>query len=276
MSRSPVAKKRSSGEWSEEQRRSISPKPDDRECEETRQCSAEQLEPQNEDEHTSRSSNTSTVQSMLRRTSSSRGPAIENSLRRSRRSSSYKEAPCPRSQVLDNTDVGHQSQPLGLPSPCRRGSHKKQRLSERSSPPHPPPETASAAAAAAGSLDCKARGALMEPPKTAKRGSKTSSRVESPPPPSLEKPEAAPAADVPELAPEAATADDGPSQKDPVAPSAIERKKPAPHTTGDSKESANVAEEPEESSKAAAVAVPDFGLSGKLAAETNTVNGVVL
>ncbi|KAJ2638269.1 hypothetical protein GGF44_002822, partial [Coemansia sp. RSA 1694] len=277
MSRSPVAKKRSSGEWSEEQRRSISPKPDDRECEETRQCSAEQLEPQNEDEHTSRSSNTSTVQSMLRRTSSSRGPATENSLRRSRRSSSYKEAPRPRSQVLDNTDVGHQSQPLGLPSPCRRGSHKKQRLSERSSPPHLPPETAVAAdaAAAAGSPDCKARGALMEPPKTAKRGGKISSRVESPPPSSLEKPEAVPATDVPELAPEAATANDGPSQKDPVASPAVERKKPAPHTTGDSKESANDAEEPEESSKAA-VAAPDFGLSGKLAAETNTVNGVVL
>ncbi|KAJ2334438.1 hypothetical protein GGI00_001854 [Coemansia sp. RSA 2681] len=115
----------------------------------------------------------------------------------------------------------------------------------------------------------------MEPLKTAKRGSKISSRVESPPPSSLEKPEAVPAADVPELAPEAATANDGPSQKDPVAPPAIERKKPAPHTTADSKKSANDAEDPEESSKAA-VAAPDFGLSGKLAAETNTVNGVVL
>ncbi|KAJ2360179.1 hypothetical protein H4S02_012028, partial [Coemansia sp. RSA 2611] len=48
-------------------------------------------------------------------------------------------------------------------------------------------------------------------------------------------------------------------------------------TAASSKVDANAAEEPAESDKdPAAATAPNFGLSGKLAAETNTVNGVVL
>ncbi|KAJ2747473.1 hypothetical protein GGI20_000462 [Coemansia sp. BCRC 34301] len=271
MSRSPVAKKRSSGEWNEEQQQSASPKPDDRERDETcRSSENKQSETGNEDEFASRSSNTSTIRSMLRRTSSSRGPVAESSLRRSRRSSSYKEAPRPPSEALDHTHAAHQSQPLDLPSPCRRGSHKKQRLCERSSPPRPPPETRGDG----DSPNRDTKSTLMEPPKTVKRGIKSSSRVESPPP-SLEKPETVPASDAPD---QQATADDTESQKDSVAPPVAEHKKTAPSSTTATsiKGNANDADEPAEGSKPAVVVAPDFGLSGKLAAETNTVNGVVL
>ncbi|KAJ2908025.1 hypothetical protein GGI21_003298, partial [Coemansia aciculifera] len=185
---------------------------------------------------------------------------------------------------LDHATPGHQSQPLGLPSPCRRGgSHKKQRLCERSSPPRsssPPPE-AEEPFAAAESPEHDTKSTLMEPPKTVKRGSgKHSSHIESPPLVPLEKPEAVSTAVTATDAPEPeASAGDGPSQKEPVASPAVERKKtPSSSAAITSSSKANASETTEQAaeSSSAPVVAPDFGLSGKLAAETNTVNGVVL
>ncbi|KAJ2084695.1 hypothetical protein GGI09_007157, partial [Coemansia sp. S100] len=278
MSCSPTSrKKRGSGDWTEEQQRqSVSPEPaDDPPREETRRRSGstqrrranshvEESDRRGEEEPTSRSSNTSTVRSMLRRTSSSRDP--ESSRRRTRRSSSYRETPRPRSEVPEH--AVHQSQPIGLPSPCRRPSHKKQRLQEKSSPPRSPQSPPTA-----GSPDREAK--QMEPPRTVRRGSKSCSRVVSPPPP--EKPE--PVVTAPDDAALGDKAAVGKSKGEPVSPVAKQKKPTSsmPPPTARSRADTSAAEEPADCNKdPATTTAPDFGLSGKLAAETNTVNGVVL
>ncbi|KAJ2797292.1 hypothetical protein H4S07_005986, partial [Coemansia furcata] len=274
MSRSPASrKKRSSGDWTKEQQKSASPEPaDDHPREDTRRprdtqrrrASSHVEEPsRREEESTSRTSNTSTVRSMLRRTSSSRDP--ESSRRRTRRSSSFRESTRPRSEVLDH--AVHQSQPVGLPSPIRRSSHKKQRLQEKSSPPRSPPSPQ----LTAGSPERE--GKRMNPPRTVRRTSKSLGRLVSPPPETSESVATA----IDDAASDAKTVVGTSEREEPVVPVARHKKPTAsmPPPDARSKADADAAEEPTESDKDPATA-PNFGLSGKLAAETNIVNGVVL
>ncbi|KAJ2491784.1 hypothetical protein IWW37_001983 [Coemansia sp. RSA 2050] len=279
MSRSPASrKKRSSGDWTEEkQQPSVSPEPAGSPREETRRRSrSTQRRRANShvegsdrrgEESMSRSSNASTVRSMFQRTPSSQDP--ESSRRRCRRSSSFRDSPRPGSEVTDY--VVHQSQPLDFPSPRRRPSHKKQRLQEKSSPPRPP-RSPQPPRQAAGSPEREAK--RMEPPKTVRRESKPHKRLESPPPPP-EEPESA--ASIPTDAASGIKATASRSEEEPTT-SPAKPKKPAvpktPAVAASSKVDAGAAEEPAESDKG--LTAPNFGLSGKLAAETNTVNGVVL
>ncbi|KAJ2415364.1 hypothetical protein GGI10_001746 [Coemansia sp. RSA 2530] len=282
MSRSPASgKKRSSGDWTKEkQQPSVSPEPAGSPREETRHRSrSTQRRRANShvegsdrrgEEAMSRSSNASTVRSMFQRTPSSQDP--ESSRRRCRRSSSFRDSSRPSTEVTDY--VVHQSQPLDFPSPRRRPSHKKQRLQEKSSPPRPP-RSPQSPQQTAGSPEREAK--RMEPPKTVRRESRAHRRLESPPPPPSE--ESGSVASAPNNATLDEKATAGRSEEKPVA-SPAKFKKPTvskASTAASSKVDANAAEEPAESDKdPAAATAPNFGLSGKLAAETNTVNGVVL